>query len=152
MKEFTLNANAWHFRLANYGQTRIDDYDVEYGMDICTYVRAVLRGLLSVLFTVVITVGLTAWVGYSIYDIYQIIAGGPKEVSPGTAIFVAVIAAIIIAGTMAVLGVTVREATYRYRDYSRDKQTTCKENQPGFIKLAYRKFKDKTCFKIKFED
>ena len=144
MKQFTLNANSWHFRMANYGEKRIGDYSVRHGTDFCTYLRAVVTGVCRAAMIFSLALAAAAWVGYSLYDIVLFLINTQREIFPTTFLFFTMA---FTFGVLVLLGLSLdahRERVFR--------KGIKQEDKPGFISLAYRKFKDKTCFKIKFED
>lgn len=156
MKEFTLNAESWHFRLANYGHQRISNYQVKYGTDFCTYMRAVLRGAGKALLVYTFSAVLVSWVAYGLYDVVQLLMNPEHEIFPTTVVFGAVIAAltILLCGGLVIESFKyIRERIRQYR-YNRmhGQGVKAKQAEPGFITLAYRRLKNKTCFRIKFED
>lgn len=134
MKAFNLSKDSWHFYIANFGKKRIW---VEDGSDICEYTRAVFGGMfLFLLAGLAICLGI-AWVAVSLYNIYDIMFNG-AEFLPTTVMLLGLIGA----GGLLV-GVAVVVDWYHNLP---DKP----EPEPGFVKLAYRKFKNKTCFRLDF--
>lgn len=132
MKAFVLDSNSWHFWLANHGEIRIWD-DCE--TDICEYTRAVLKGFGWLLMQGLgIILGIT-WVGGVFYNVYEIFFEGAK-VAPWTLITFSVM-----------LGILIAAAWLSYKEW----KDTQPKKEPGFIGLAYTKFKDKTCARIEFK-
>lgn len=155
MKEFTLNAESWHFRLANYGHRRINDYHVKYGTDFCTYMRAVVRGAVKALLVYTFSAVLVSWVVYGLYDVAQLLMNPEHEIFPTTVLIGAILFStfVLLCGGLIGEGFKYLRRELMVGYYSRDKSGSWwKENQPGFITLAYRRLKNKTCFRIKFED
>lgn len=155
MKQHTLNANAWHFRLANYGRKRISDYEVKYGTDFCAYMRAVLQGAGKALLVYTFSAVIIAWVGYAVYDVALLIMNPQHEVFPTTVFigFMLAVLAIMLCGGLAAEGFRhIRERIRLHAIVRAQKDGKRYQPEPGFLTLAYRKFKDKTCFRIKFED
>lgn len=140
MKEFTLNANSWHFRLANWGNERIYDYQVRHGTDFCTYIKAVIKGGTAALFAYLLAATAVVWVGYSLYDIIAAIVNAREITWPGTIMF----GVLVLALVLLLIGAFLYEGTLAIRRRA--------EEKPGFFTLAFRKFKSKTCFNINFED
>lgn len=136
MKAFVLDSNSWHFWLANYGEIRIWD-DCE--TDICEYTRAVIKGLFNLsLVALGIIIGVL-WVGASFYNVYDMIANGAK-LEPWTGILLSMSGGLFVA--MCYLA---------YREWREERKRNMPEPEPGFIELAYRKVKDKTCARIEFK-
>lgn len=148
---FTLNPNSWHFWVANFTTRRVW---IEDGSDICSYTRAFLTGLgwlalasfgvaLGIAFVVV---GLWNTVDFLFY-------GAPLY--PTTAMLWALVA------VFGVVASGVAYTDYRERkiqeEIEREREEFLRtgikppEKQPGFIRLAFRKFKDKTCFRLEFK-
>lgn len=152
MDAVTLSTEAWHFRLANYGTRRISSYDLRVGIDICTYLKLVTAGLVVMITRIALVVLGVAWIGYSLYDLFLMAVFGSDLTPPAimlVAVIAAMISALVIIGTVEwSKGIAERRRSKAYAD----KFERGIEEKPGFLKLAYRKFKDKTCFKIKFED
>lgn len=153
MKTETVNVNSWHYRLATtYGP--VSTWRLARGeADFCSYLRGVFLGLLLVFFITamgsILTVGLIGMP--MIYVVSSILELGwhfpPAEVG----IFLVFDLAIAIFGFFmwfhlsgnfaktvnAVIIALGKNATEKYV-----------EKEPGFVSLAYRKFKEKTCFRL----
>jgi hypothetical protein len=139
MKAFTLNSDSWHFRLANYGERRIwSDEET----DICEYTRAVLKGALT-MFALGLFIALMAfWVSASLYNIFELVFKDGVEFQPWTVIFLTLSFALMVT-----TGIVAFKEWYEKRPRKDEP-----EQEPGFVKLAYRKFKDKTCARIEFKN
>lgn len=153
MKEYTLDVNSWHFRLANSGRTRISPYQIRRGTDFCTYTRAVAQGAFRALTMWVSISAVVAWIGYAIYDLVALLTTTGHDLFGTTIIFLAFLTALAI---LLVFGLVLEGTKYakeklRERRYA-NLHSGQKEPQPGFFALTYRKLKDKTCFKINFEE
>lgn len=136
MKDVVLN-KSWHLWLANFGDKRIDP---AWGTDICQYTRAVLVGSFWACFAASF-IGLFAlWTGYTMYDIYQAIFNG-SEMIPPTIVYIGILG---ILATMVVVAI-IKE----WWDTRPTKDAPPKP--PSFAKVVYRKVKDKTCFRIRFQ-
>ena len=124
-------------------------------MDICNYTRAVIAGFANLVMVTSMFSALVCWLGYSLYDWVMFFFTEGRVPAIPSVIFAATLAAIVI---LLVTAAVVEGIKYLRRElmvgyYSRNKSGSWwKENQPGFLRLAYRKFKTKTCFRIKFED
>ena len=133
MKEIVFNKKSWHYWLATFG----DDIRVDpHGDDICHYIRSVLVGLF--LFLIVLAAGsmVVGVVAYSIGNLFGwLFLGYALE-----QITFFVFSMFGTLGLVAFLMVFKESMDEKFRD-----------SQPGFARSVYRKFKDKTCFYIKFE-
>lgn len=132
MKTFKLSKDSWHYWLASFG----DDLRLYNVTDICAYIRAMIVGLFQLIFVTAIicmlggsalfSIGnLFGWLflGYKLYEITVIF----------TTIFIAVITVLIAAVVVAF----TKERTGN--------------TEPGFVRLAYRRVKEKTCSLVEFE-
>ena len=148
MLAFNLKKDSWHMWVANFGAPRIGEYSRKYGTDICTYTRAFLVGAFLLAVACIASAFFTGWVGYSLYGIVAYVFGYIQEFPFSSVIFIAIIASIlVITGLMA--------CTEKYQEHKYNKRKARREAglpppEPSFVSLAYRKFKDKTCFKINF--
>jgi hypothetical protein len=135
---------SWHFWIANFGKNRIS----VNGTDICSYTRAFIAGV----FWFCVTFGIIGLFSFgtlnAVYECYLYFNEGTK-VSLGTEIITMLWAAIcgllfILATTFGVVEVAIPAAINAYSKFPRSEQ-------PTFIGSVYRKFKDKTCFRIVFK-
>jgi hypothetical protein len=143
MRPLELNRTSWHYRLATIYGPMSGHYPRE---DICSYVRAVLRGVCFVVFLSAIggvLIGmiygnLLAWAIAS-WQYHMLIHMDPPAVAG-----VAVTSALALAGIFATIASWV---TRKLR--SRDRHVSKK---PTFIGEAYRSFKEKSCVPIQFPE
>lgn len=143
MLTFTLKSDSWHYWIANFAERRV----TTSGSDICSYTRAFIAGMIWFLIVAFLSTTLSIWALVSIVDIGNwLIFGG--YLPPYSQVFGLVVVAMAgILGTVAGIMYTkdqIHERSLRNIEANRDKP-------PSFVKLAYRKFKDKTCFKINFQ-
>lgn len=137
MKEFTLKKDSWHYKAAQFGGPRVCSET-----DICEYVRAVIKG--GTLFLFLACFGL--WLGgsllYALGNLFGFLfldyeltrfATGVLLVAGGILGFFATV----------LIGVAIKVKFQEWQD-----EQSAEDKEPGFVKLAYTKFKDKTCFKI----
>lgn len=138
------------WRLATFYGT-LDVYTVRNGgADICSYTRAVLAGIVAVLFITVV-LGICAWI---VGDTLAFIAAwfvstGQLEMGLGAFIGLALGAfavAFVVVGTMKLC---IEEAlcSVAARRRSREKAGV----QPSTLTQMYRSWKEKTCVKIEVE-
>jgi hypothetical protein len=135
MKEFTLSKNSWHYKLANFGMgggiLRVDDET-----DICSYIRAFLVGTFIFTFVASVFAMLGGWVAFSVYNIIGYFAWG-MEIASYVWVLVLIVGGLFSGVASVAGGVALREKL--------------DNTESGFIRLAYQKFKNKTCVKIKLE-
>lgn len=150
MKTALLSQKSWHWRLAySYGSAKITEvWDGEKYVDMyegnfCKYFWQVVGGAIWALVITVIC-GLLSW---CLVDFFLWIAVGVFyhfiDAPFGAFFFTAMLS--IIAFLSAIGG--VGHIFFKIREQRRGK-VTIQADKPGFFRLAYRKFKDKTCFKI----
>lgn len=139
--EFTLKKDSWHFWVANFMTKRIRP-EWNEGNDICSYTRAFFAGLFWLAMAAVFGVGGVCWVGASLWSIFSYLFLNNTELGFYAQLFLFVVGTLISFIAIIAAHVKIRE----YRD-----EHPAKEKPPGFVKLAYRKFKDKTCFRLNFE-
>lgn len=141
MKEFKLNPNSWHFKLATLWKTQgYKHWLINTGTNICEYTWEVSRGFLKLISAFAFGAVMVAWFVKSVYDIVMLFFGG--EFTP-FAFSLTIITFIFLTFFM-------WEGTrILFRKVKEKTENT--ETPPTFFGLAYRKFKDKTCFKINFK-
>ena len=136
----TLNSKSWHFWLANFGNT--GRYYPEDTIDICSYIRSVVRGILLLLAVIVLgIIGLIATL-YSLGNWFSVIFLDGYLISQVT---------VLVTSLYSIIGF----ATYKAKQYDRRLAegyfSNKSKKEPGFLELAYRKFKKKTCFMVDFK-
>lgn len=154
MKEVNFSKNSWHWRLANtYGNAKTRyDYKTEtykYEGDICSYTRSVLWGILGAL-VVTAALGIVAAsiANFGAWVVAGIVMGSWVKLDLLGAIIIAVVCVAALVALVFYL-TTEHEKWKRRRWELRHKRAFLEEEKPeGFVKAAYRKFKDKTCFRI----
>lgn len=132
MKEFVLKKNSWHYKIANFMHGNADCC-----YDICSYTRRFFIGLFFMVFVTTALILIGGVVLFGIGNIFGWLFLGYQfnpisSIVPGLA-----------------LGVVLIVAIEKIKNLYQNKIISKKE--PGFVGLAYRKFKDKTCTRIKFE-
>lgn len=150
MKTSLLSKDSWHWHLAHtYGNAKMwDVWDGEKYVDIyegnfCKYFWQVVGGAL---WAMVIT-AILAILGWCIVDFFLWSAVWLMyhriDTPMGAALFIGMLGILVF---LCVVGGVAHRAT-ALRTKMRQK-SNYKIHEPGFFTLAYRKFKDKTCFKI----
>lgn len=153
MKAFTFKDNSWHFWVVNFGEKRINP---NWGdTDICEYIRCFFRGLFWLFVTTFIICGFTTWVLVSIGNVIGTLFLGYK-IEPYAVVFL-----LMLTGGAMAFGIVGSIKWYSERQaeknrllreaYYRGELKEPEPKEPGFLTLAYRKFKDKTCVRIKIE-
>ena len=139
MKTYTLKKDSWHYWLASFG----DELRMYSVYDICSYIRAMLVGSFQLLFVTVVVLFVTVVVCliggailYSIGNLFSWLFLG-YQLSQLTLMFFALLAGLIGAGII----IAFIEAS----------KNRVKTTEPGFVRLAYRRFKEKTCSLVEFE-
>lgn len=136
----TLSAKSWHFWLANFGNT--GRYYPEDTIDICSYIRSVVRGIFLLLAAIAVEIVILITTLYSLGNWFSVIFLDGYLISPVT---------ILVTSLYSIIGF----ATYKAKQYDRRLAEGYFSNrpkkEPGFLKLTYRKFKNKTCFMVDFE-
>lgn len=136
MMEVTLN-KSWHLWLANFGEKRIRP---EWGTDICEYTRAVLVGLFWALFSFSFISVFGSWVLFSVYDIINMMITG-QMIEKATMVFLFTLGLLTIISGFVGFKIWMERRPVKERPVK----------PPSIAKVVYRKFKDKTCFRIKFQ-
>lgn len=150
MKPFKISKDSWHFNLATrYGFLGEYEFDLDYTRntpDFCRYVQSVLAGfalvvgIIALLSTVIAMFVLVPILNLIVYFQYDYIADIYLMIYIGV-IYTALILATIYFNEDAVQ----KRHDKRYAKYRREK---VEPPEPSFAKLCYKKFKEKTCFKI----
>lgn len=144
----TLNKKSWHGRLAfHYPPWSVQEDDVT---DICSYIRAVLRGvLLAVILTGIISF-FAASLMTSVISLYTGLGILPYELwfQGGLCVLIGLGSFVGIAALIAIFS----EKVQKWKRDRRHGQLYGISKQPGFIRTAYDSVKEKTCILIQFND
>lgn len=151
MLAFDLKQDSWHMRVANFGNVRIGEYMKREGTDICTYTRAFMIGFVLLTASVFVAGAFALWFIMALYGIFAYFFGSLAEMPPESVMLIGVVIGLSLLASL----ITI---TTKISDYRREKRHKAYKDStlglppptPGFLKLAYMKFKDKTCFKINF--
>lgn len=144
MEYHDLQYSTWHMWLANFGVTRYDRLDPGDRVDICSYIRMVAMGALKLLILTLVGLVLVGWVLFSIGNMFAFLFMGYTLELPAFMFW--------FFGSLILIGIgfhhgkkKVSDLLYERRIKNWDGKARPKK-KPGFLALAYRKFKDKTCF------
>lgn len=146
---YTLKADSWHFRLANSADSFLIKEDE---VDFCEYFWLVFKGAivnLSVCMMVLISVVLSCALVGDFLAWVVACAVMFSYIEPE--VFAGILSVILTGGIAAYLSINVGNWINKGLSYMNKSYKEEVESPPGFIKVAYRKIKDKTCFKIDFE-
>lgn len=166
MKQFEYSKKAWHWRLANtYGNIRTSYHrgytgvdgtyvpsEEYYDGDLCTYIQHIFGGLFKLLCFSAVGFIICIPLAFSLVYLAACISTGmwiPLGGEGDEPVIVGLALWMIMTGT-GLWGVSY----YHYEKYREkhpkpekiEKEVVSKE--PSFVKLAYLKFKDKTCARI----
>lgn len=145
MKSVTFNRKSWHFWLA----TKVADYSEE-SEDFCAYVRSVLFGAAMIFLMASFVAFCLYAIGREFHSLYTcVIAGwfGIQAVcSYGDFEKAALGVESVIGGFMLIAFLAIK-----YVNWRDERKYKNRDKEPGFVKIAYRNFKEKTCKKVEFK-
>ena len=134
MKAIELNKDSWHYKLAS----RANPYFYSRGEeDICSYTKYVFLGFLEIIlisFVVLLLGGFTVNFFYSCYT--WLFLNQPFNEF-------AVVFGCVVGGLLNACAIAY------FCNNAKEKMS---HTEPGFVRLAYRSWKDKFCVKITFVD
>jgi hypothetical protein len=128
MKTLKFNSNSWHYWLA----TKIGDFYPLVSLFMVAGASFVLYSL-----------GREVYAAYTCW-FTSVCTFGKFESTVATV-------ACISAALSAVIGLLVWYSNYRMRVRREIRNGLRSEPQPGFVKVAYKSIKEKTCFKVEFK-
>ena len=138
MKELKFNKKSWHYWLFSIGLNDSKYHDTE--TDICSYIRAVLKGVFQTLAAGFVLLGLFGVIiylnGYSIWNVYEAIVYQDWTYLK-TAQFILTVC-IYLTGLVMWGCIKVSDAKHNHKFEK-------------FVPSAYTKFKSKTCVKVKLD-
>jgi hypothetical protein len=147
-KVATFDRNSWHGRL--YTKYTADSWAIKGNTNICSYIRGVIRGFI---WAIVIASVVGCYLGALAATIISVYFGQFDMENPLTTVTVIITSAAAIVGSA--IGIAYLLSMWQdnnYGDVLREKLGLNPKvhvyKEPGFLKLAYRKFKEKTCFKV----
>lgn len=133
MKTLKLNKDSWHYKLAMQYDRHVPD-----NTDICSYTRLLFAAMSLMAFAITILTLLAGTILFTIGGWFAYLFGFPLHgaVVPFTFIY---------GGATIVIGIVAAKAHYDEHKYDKPKK------EPGFVRTAYRSWKDKFCVKVEFE-
>jgi hypothetical protein len=138
-----IKRSSWHYKLANFGIRRVWPGD---RLNFCNYFWDVVRGGFLFLCLSAFVLGLTALTVFSLYDIiHWCVFGG--IIQDYTKVFI--LSSSFALSISLMIGSAIWVAD---KIHARKYKTKIVEKEPGFLGIAYRKFKDKTCINVDIED
>lgn len=151
MKPFTINKNTWHFKLANQfgGGVNVSTFNPEYNTDFCSYFWKVFFGAFWFTVVMALVAFATACVADFFAWIIAMIVTGHLIDPDGAAVAVILFISLAVLGCV-FAGIDKLREIRRNARYEAEKSGTVADTDPGFFKLSYRKFKEKTCVQLKF--
>lgn len=140
MKPFTIKDTSYSWRFASvYGPL---DNPWDRDTDICTYTKAVLKGVFVWCILLVVASGLSVAYGDALGWIAAMLAEG-MFIHPAKS-------ATIALGVTTLVGLVVLAAlgADAYQQAKRKRRLSQEPEDLGFVKLAYRSFKEKYCVAV----
>ena len=136
MQALTFNKNSWHHAIAKFG-----GFNSWSDQDLCTYTRKFTRGLFGAFLIGLVIAFLGFGMSHLIFGIiFSIMAGTWVTTEFGTVFGMVLLALALFIG----IGASVD----KYRDSHENKP----RKPDGFVKNAYKGWKEKFCIKINIQD
>jgi hypothetical protein len=136
MKQLTISADSWHFKLATFGALKAYDNQT----DLCRYFWAIVRGILRAPSLILLGVAV-GWM-FVVAPVMAIVVWALHGR------FVPDDSAILGFGVWLILALIVAKIAF---DEWRDKLPR-QQHQPSLVKTAYRGWKEKTCVLVEVKD
>jgi hypothetical protein len=137
----TLNKNSWHYRLA----TEYGGYTTYDGQDICTYTKSIIGSLVVIAFCLLLFSFFSMLIiHFGLGIVFSFITGTLFFSEMGWAAFAIFI---VFGGGAASLWIIFYLRDRRREQIERDGLL----DHDGFLKHAYRSWKEKYCVRISFE-
>jgi hypothetical protein len=137
MKAIQLSFDSWHYKVSKFGGFK--HYN---GRDFCHYVRCFFAGIAWGALLAALASGFVSFVGTLIYQttvfLYKWLIVGTFDLNPFVGSSWGVISIVSAIGG----GIYLWAKWLERRRYA--------DHEPSFVGMVYRKFKDKTCFKVEF--
>lgn len=141
MKTFKLSNKSWHYHIVKT-YSSLDEWFLNRGVDFCEYLRALIAGILAI---ILIILGASIVLSILLYPLISIVA--QFDIGFHIPDDFTIIILITESIALSVFGVVLYAHDKSRNIYKRKRQKVV-ECDPGFYTLAYRKFKEKTCFKV----
>lgn len=138
------STDSWHYKLANFGKDRIPDW---LETDICRYSRAVVSGFIALIMITFLCCILVGFMSYAVYEHYQWFAG-QASLGPVAFLLDCTILFVVCIVTLEMLKHKIRAFSDK-KVYNKLFNTAPPDN---FLLVLYRKFKEKTCYKVTFDE
>lgn len=147
MESFKMKSGSWHLWLANLFTSKWERFDVGDTTDICTYTRRVIRGAFWGSVAGLVLGAVAAWIIFSCGNLFGWLLMG-YQLEFVTQLFWFIMACFGIMFSI----FAAKEKIVEKLDDIGDKFANRPPKPPGFLTLAYRKFKEKTCFKLEIHE
>lgn len=138
MKEIVFSSDSWHFWLAEFPDQQFR------GKDVCSYVRSVMRGIIILILIsaicILVSVPTLTALALDIWFLFHTYAM-PVEFVGG----------LFIAGNVLLVFAFVMVASFYIAERKRKRKELEQSKPDGFIKTAYKSFKDKVCYQVRIE-
>lgn len=144
MKTLKFNSNSWHYCLA----TKVASFD-ERDSNFCAYVRSVFFGafILSILAgmagSVLYAIGLEIYAAYTCWFTTACTFGKNEQAIA--------IAFGVLLGVFCLIVLMIWHQRRKERIMSEIYDGIRQPPQPGFVSMAYKSIKEKTCFQVEFK-
>jgi hypothetical protein len=149
MKPIQINKNSWHYKIVNF------PHDNDEPKDLCSYLRNFVSGVFLITCVMCLSSIVIGMVIQPVIALFVYFQTGYAEIfSTPTVVSGLMLIALFSAGSIwyAYDLYTQRKEKQRWDDYKHGLPLAPTFNKPdGFIKLAYKSFKEKTCLFIEFK-
>lgn len=142
---FKFSSNSWHFKLANVGTERVYDW-VE--TDICTYIRKVLAGFFVLCLFTMLGIIACLFIGLGVYENVRWVMGW-GDIGPAALLLDG---ATLLIGSMLVIDLMKHKIRAKVYERLYNKMVLKKQQPDNFLVAVYKKFKEKTCYKVTFDE
>ena len=135
MKEYTFSKDSWHYKMCALG-----DADFKYkaqNMDMCEYIRVVIGKMITLALGSILLLALVGLLLLSWYDLVAWLFFDAEIHKSSIPMF------IVQGGLLMFVGLIAIKVYLEKREESGE--------DPSFVTVAYRKFKDKTCSRVSFK-
>lgn len=144
MKALKFRRDSWHFKLALRGGVKISEFSPI--TDMCHYVRSVLWGLFLTILLCIAVIAVTAFEGNFLGELIAAVVGWSWNswgiLAGCGAVIHVIVAVLFLIGLIGFLYTRHQEKLYPYG----------KPQKPdGFIKHAYKGWKEKYCAQVEIE-